>query len=179
MIKNKFVLPTIAVLFMVISGCSSSKVDTSSTMGEETGSMTSGASTTESMSGTEISSSSSGGSTDASSENLLDQRIVYFEYDSSSLDDLARRIVEAHAQNSLQNPGVKLRLVGHADERGSREYNLALGDRRAASVNKMFQANGISSSRIYAISMGEEEPAALGHDEESWQMNRRVEIVYE
>ncbi len=179
MIKNKFGLPIIAVLFMFISGCSSPTVDTSSATGEETGSVTSGVASSDSVSGTEISGDASGGSADASSENLLDQRAVYFEYDSSTLDDLARRIVAAHVQNSLQNPAIKLRLVGHADERGSREYNLALGDRRAASVNKMFQVNGVSSSRIYAISMGEEQPAALGHDEESWRLNRRVEIVYE
>lgn len=108
----------------------------------------------------------------------LSKRVVYFEYDSSQLTAEAQLIVEAHANYLIANPGLSLVLEGHADERGTREYNLALGEDRAKSVAKLMQAMSVSGGSLRAISYGEERPVALGHDESAWGLNRRVEILY-
>ena len=108
----------------------------------------------------------------------LSKRVVYFDYDSSALTAESQVIVEAHANYMISNPGVTLVLEGHADERGTREYNLALGEDRAKSVAKLMQAMGASSSGIRAVSYGEERPVALAQDESAWGLNRRVEILY-
>jgi peptidoglycan-associated lipoprotein len=110
--------------------------------------------------------------------DALSKRVVYFEYDSSLLTPEGQVIAEAHANYLLSNPGVSLVLEGHADERGTREYNLALGEDRAKSVAQFMQAIGVQSGRIRSISYGEERPVALGHDESAWGLNRRVEILY-
>jgi peptidoglycan-associated lipoprotein len=103
---------------------------------------------------------------------------VYFEFDSSTIDSESRSIIEQHAAYLAAHPDIRINLTGHADERGTREYNLALGDRRDASVERMLQVLGISSDRITTISYGEERPLAMGHDETSWRVNRRVEFIY-
>lgn len=108
----------------------------------------------------------------------LSKRVVYFEYDSSLMTPEAQVIAEAHANYLLSNPGVSLVLEGHADERGTREYNLALGEDRAKSVSQFMQAMGVQAGRVRTISYGEERPVALGHDESAWSLNRRVEILY-
>ncbi|MCZ7597355.1 MAG: peptidoglycan-associated lipoprotein Pal [Gammaproteobacteria bacterium] len=108
----------------------------------------------------------------------LSKRVVYFEYDSSLLSPEGQEIAEAHANYLLSNPGVSPVLEGHADERGTCEYNLALGEDRAKSVGQFMQAMGVQSGRIRTVSYGEERPVALGHDESAWSLNRRVEILY-
>lgn len=108
----------------------------------------------------------------------LSVRIIYFEYDSSSVKEEFRPVVEAHAIYLSQNPGTTVTLEGHADERGSREYNLALGERRAQSIKQQMLLLGASADQIRLVSYGEERPAIDGHDEYSWQQNRRVEILY-
>ncbi len=111
-------------------------------------------------------------------EDLLSQRRVYFEFDSSALDAESRAIVEAHAMYLVDNPDVKVVMEGHADERGTREYNLALGERRGKTVAQLMQDLGVMPQRITTISYGEEKPVALGHNESAWRLNRRVEILY-
>ena len=111
--------------------------------------------------------------------DLLGKRVVYFEYDSSVLTFEGEAIVQAHANYLNSAPGVQIILEGHADERGTREYNLALGEDRAKSVANVLQALGVSSNRIQTVSYGEERPVALGSDESSWSLNRRVEILYQ
>ena len=108
----------------------------------------------------------------------LSKRIIYFEYDSSEINPQYRSVIEAHAQYLVAHPDITLSLEGHADERGSREYNLALGERRAISVKEMMTVLGASSSQIRTISYGEERPIDEGHDEAAWSQNRRVELVY-
>jgi peptidoglycan-associated lipoprotein len=108
----------------------------------------------------------------------LSKRVVYFEFDSSLMTPEAQVIAEAHANYLISNPNVSLVLEGHADERGTREYNLALGEDRAKSVAQFIRAMGVQSSRIRSVSYGEERPVALGHDESAWSLNRRVEILY-
>ncbi len=108
----------------------------------------------------------------------LSQRVVYFEYDSADIGPDSQAVVEAHAAYLSNNFQINIVLEGHADERGTREYNLALGEDRSKSVSTMMQALGIGPERIQTISYGEERPSVLGSDEESWGLNRRVEILY-
>lgn len=108
----------------------------------------------------------------------LSKRVIYFEYDSSNVDEESRAVIEAHASQLSGNSGANVVLEGHADERGTREYNLALGERRAKAVSRLMQAYGITPERIQTISYGEERPASIGHDDSAWSLNRRVEILY-
>ena len=108
----------------------------------------------------------------------LSQRTVYFAFDSSRVEEDNRSIIEAHALWLARNPGASVTLEGHADERGTREYNVALGERRANSVRQLMALTGASGGQIRTISYGEERPAVEGHDESAWRFNRRVEIIY-
>ena len=110
--------------------------------------------------------------------SLLSVRIIYFEYDSSDVKSEDRTTVEAHAAYLVENPGTIITLEGHADERGSREYNLALGERRALTVKRQMALIGASPDQIRTVSYGEERPAIDGQDDYSWSQNRRVEIIY-
>ncbi len=109
----------------------------------------------------------------------LSQRLVYFGFDESIVTEEAQVIIRAHAQLLAQHPEVTLHLAGHADERGTREYNLALGEQRAVAVSAFFQEFGVDATRITTVSFGEELPAVTGADEESWALNRRVEITHD
>ena len=111
-------------------------------------------------------------------QSPLSKRTIYFEYDSSEIQGQYRSVIEAHALYLAANPGVVLSLEGHADERGSREYNLALGERRAQAVKNQMTVLGASSAQIRTISYGEERPVDEGHDDYAWSQNRRVELVY-
>ena len=110
--------------------------------------------------------------------DLLAKRRVYFAFDSSAVDEENRAIVEAHAAYLAANKNVKVVLEGHADERGTREYNLALGERRAQAVERMVKGLGVTPDRIKNVSYGEEKPLAMDHNEAAWTLNRRVEIIY-
>ena len=105
-------------------------------------------------------------------------RIIYFEYDSSDIRAESRPVIEANARALTGNRRTVTQLEGHTDERGSREYNIALGERRANSVRQQMIALGVSPQQIRIVSYGEERPAAGGQDEQSYALNRRVEIVY-
>jgi peptidoglycan-associated lipoprotein len=111
-------------------------------------------------------------------QSPLSVRIIYFEYNSDEIRSEFRSTIEAHAAYLSQNPDTTITLEGHADERGSREYNLALGESRALAVKQQMLILGASSSQIRLVSYGEERPAIDGHDEASWQQNRRVELLY-
>lgn len=111
-------------------------------------------------------------------QSLLAVRIIYFEYDSSDIKSEDRATVEAHAAYLVANPNTNMTLEGHADERGSREYNLALGERRAQTVKRQMTLLGASPNQIRIVSYGEERPAIDDHDDYSWSQNRRVEIIY-
>lgn len=108
----------------------------------------------------------------------LSQRVIYFAFDSSEVTPEGRDIINAHARYLAQNPEMSVVLEGHADERGSREYNLALGERRAKAVERMMTLQGVSTRQLQVVSFGEERPAAVGHDDSAWQLNRRVELLY-
>ena len=108
----------------------------------------------------------------------LSTRVVYFDFDESDIKPEFREVLEAHAQYLASHPSAAVTLEGHCDERGTREYNVALGERRANAVRRLMGLLGASEGQTDTISYGEERPAALGHDESSWALNRRVEIVY-
>ena len=110
--------------------------------------------------------------------NPLSKRVVYFDFDSSEIKSDDREVIMAHAQYLLSNPNEKIVLEGHADERGTREYNIALGERRAKAVSQLMVLQGVAQSQLDVVSFGEERPVALGHDESAWSVNRRVEILY-
>ncbi len=111
--------------------------------------------------------------------SVLADRIIYFDFDKSEIRPEYMTIIENHGEYLATYPDVKVRLEGHTDERGSREYNIALGERRALSVRQMLLLQGVSEDQITTISFGEELPALDGHDESAWSRNRRVEFVYD
>jgi len=110
--------------------------------------------------------------------SLLATRVVYFDFDKSDIKSDFRAVIQAHAEYLANNSNVSITLEGHADERGTREYNMALGERRANAVQRMLTLQGASASQIRVVSYGEERPAALGHNEDAWALNRRVEFIY-
>ena len=109
---------------------------------------------------------------------LLAKRVVYFDFDSSEIKGEGTDIVGAHAKYLANNPTARVRLEGHTDDRGSREYNIGLGERRAQSVRRALLLQGASEAQLSTVSYGAERPAVAGHDEAAWAKNRRVEIVY-
>ena len=116
---------------------------------------------------------------DENLENLLDQKTIYFEFDDAKVSEDSQRIIRAHAEILSDYPDASVAISGHADERGTREYNLALGDQRGEAVSAFFQEFGIDNSRISVVSFGEEKPAVVGFDESAWSLNRRAEFEYE
>lgn len=108
----------------------------------------------------------------------LANRVVYFEFDRSDIPSEHLDTLDAHARYLVEHPNVKVRLEGHADERGSREYNIGLGDRRAQAVRRILLFQGVANDQVTTVSYGEERPAVDGHDSEAYAQNRRVEIVY-
>ncbi len=108
----------------------------------------------------------------------LSKRSVYYDFDSFDIRGEYRDLVEAHAKFLMDNPKYKVRVEGNCDERGSTEYNLALGQRRADSVKRAMTLLGVPASRVEAVSYGEEKPKALGKDEDAYAENRRSDLVY-
>jgi len=110
---------------------------------------------------------------------LAETRVVYFDLDDDTVKSDAAAVLEAHAYVLRQDANLVVTIEGHCDERGTPAYNLALGERRANAVAQALMLNGVSSSQIKTVSYGEEQPAAEGHDESAWSMNRRGVINYE
>lgn len=111
--------------------------------------------------------------------SVLAEKVIYFEYNSDQMSEDYQVLISHHGRYLAANRDMKVRLEGHADERGSREYNVALANRRAQAVRKQVLFQGVNADQLSVISYGEEKPVSLGHDEESWRLNRRVELVYE
>jgi peptidoglycan-associated lipoprotein len=105
-------------------------------------------------------------------------RLIYFDFDSSEIRPEFSATLAEHARVLTQNPTVRVRLEGHTDERGSPEYNIGLGERRAQAVRRALMLQGVADAQISTVSYGEERPAVQGQTEEAWAQNRRVEIVY-
>ncbi|MEL6368484.1 MAG: peptidoglycan-associated lipoprotein Pal [Pseudomonadota bacterium] len=111
-------------------------------------------------------------------EDTADALIIYFEYDRSEVSAQYADILASHGRRLAQNPGQRLRLEGHADERGTREYNIGLGERRAQAVRRVLLISGASAGQISTVSYGEERPASLGSTESDYEKNRRVELSW-
>ena len=188
---NKTLL-ALAISTLMLSACSDTEEkDASLTDGSQNAASgindasTSGLNNTPGMSGSAMNGAS--GSGDYAStlgpefndpNNPLSKRTVYFMLDSSEVMPDFVPVIAAHAQYLIANPVQRMTLEGHGDERGSREYNIALGEQRAKSVANMMKAQGVSEIQIDIVSYGEEKPSAYGSDEAAWEQNRRVELVY-
>lgn len=110
--------------------------------------------------------------------NILSKRNIYFDLDQYEVTDKYRALVEAHAKYLVNHPESTVRIEGNADDRGSREYNLALGQKRAVAVKKLMNLFGVQDKQIETISYGKEKPKATGENEVAWAENRRDDIVY-
>jgi peptidoglycan-associated lipoprotein len=109
---------------------------------------------------------------------ILARRSIYYDYDQFDIKDEYRGMVEAHAKYLRENPAARVLIQGNADERGSREYNVGLGQRRSDNVKKMMVLLGARDNQIESVSLGEEKPQAEGHNESAWAKNRRSDILY-
>jgi peptidoglycan-associated lipoprotein len=140
---------------------------------------------TETSAGSGVSTERIGGGGDVGVSNLsardrelVRTLVIYFDYDQADIRPEFNELLAAHGRQLVANPNMNLRLEGHTDERGSREYNIGLGERRAQAVRRVLTLQGVSASQLTTVSYGEERPAQTGSDEESWRLNRRVELVY-
>jgi peptidoglycan-associated lipoprotein len=161
---------------VVLAGCSKNTIPdpdpADTTYGADAGASTSGMDGTNPYGGEEI-----GDNTDDPSAGELGT-VIYFEFDSSEVRAEDQDLVVRHAMQLTNNPGWRVRLEGHADERGSREYNIGLGERRAQAVRQMLLIQGVGSDQISTVSFGEERPIAFGNTESDYAQNRRVEFKY-
>lgn len=112
-------------------------------------------------------------------QRLLSTNTLYFGYDKFEITPENKKVIIAHAKKLAANPNLKLRIDGHTDERGSREYNIGLGERRAKAVSKILATKGVSSNQVVVVSYGKEKPAVIGENEYAWSKNRRAELEYE
>jgi peptidoglycan-associated lipoprotein len=161
------------VLLMVLAGCAGQKggtQDDGAVSDSGGGASSSGAGDDGYGQGSSYDEGGSGG--------LPDDRIIYFGFNQSDVTPGSMEVLTAHAKYLADNPQVEIRLEGHADERGSREYNIGLGENRAQAVRQVLLLRGVGSAEMNTVSYGEERPAATGSDDEAWALNRRVELVY-
>jgi peptidoglycan-associated lipoprotein len=128
--------------------------------------------------GTGTTASGAGGNPLRDPNNILSKRSVFFDFDSIVVKEEFRPLIEAHARYLAQNRSTRMTVQGNTDERGSREYNIALGQRRADAVKRMMTLTGAQDGQIETVSFGKEKPRNAGHDEAAWAQNRRGDIVY-
>jgi len=160
-----------------VAGCRSKPVQTDTSTG--TGAQQSGADAAGAdPNGAGVGDTGEGTEVQGPQEGLLAKRVVYFDFDSSEIRGEGTDIVVAHAKHVAGSPNVRVRLEGHTDERGSREYNIGLGERRAQAVRRALMLQGAADTQLSTVSYGEERPVGAGSDEAAWTQNRRVEIVY-
>jgi peptidoglycan-associated lipoprotein len=171
---QKWIRYSMLMMALAAAGCASKGVEPPAPVDSSKAAPGAGAATQPGTAGADA-----GGSALASAAGIPAQRVIYFDYDKSDVRAEANAILDAHAKYLAQNPQARARLEGHADERGSREYNLALGELRAQAASNYLMIRGVQSQQLSAFSYGEEKPAAEGHDDSSWQQNRRVEMVYQ
>ena len=173
MIKRIFTLVAAAAL---LAACETASTSDSSATGSTTASSSSGTSTAATSTATTTKTVAET-SEDMKQEFTKVGTTVLFDFDSSQLSDYARRVLDRQAGFLKAQPEARIILGGHADERGTREYNLALGERRAAAARDYLVAKGVNAARIRIISYGKERPVAVGSSEAAWRLNRRAESV--
>jgi peptidoglycan-associated lipoprotein len=167
--KNFVATIVVLVALTVVAGCKTKPV-------EEAPAAPAPTSTTD-TSGVDTSGAATEDAAGPSGE-LLSKRVVYFDLDRADIRADSQAVITAHARYLAGASSQKVRLEGHADERGSREYNIGLGERRAQAVRRALLLLGVAESQLATVSYGEERPAAAGSDEQAYSLNRRVEIVY-
>jgi peptidoglycan-associated lipoprotein len=111
-------------------------------------------------------------------QGILANRSIYYDFDKFDVKDEYRSLVEAHAKYLRENPKAKMLIQGNTDERGSREYNVGLGQRRSDGVKKMLTLLGVKEDQVESVSLGEEKPKSEAHNEEAWAQNRRSDMLY-
>jgi peptidoglycan-associated lipoprotein len=172
---NKRVWMAVA-LAAVLSGCSSVKLDDVPVEDRKSTAVTPGGGDTGARTGV------APVTVDQTAGNTIGPagvaRIVYFDYDSYVIKPQFQSIIESHARFLKSNGGRKIVIEGHTDERGGREYNLALGQRRSEAVRRALGLLGVTDAQVEAVSFGKEKPASTGNDESAWSQNRRAEIAY-
>jgi peptidoglycan-associated lipoprotein len=119
-----------------------------------------------------------GGALGGAATGALARTVIYFDFDKSEIRPEFAEVVAAHARNLTGHPNLRLKLEGNTDERGTREYNIGLGERRAQAVRRALMLQGVAESQLSTVSFGAERPAVEGDDEAAWSKNRRVELVY-
>ncbi len=174
--RNQFIKVSLLVISLfALAACSS----TSETDDSDTGSQASSSGSGSGSSASSSAGSSSGQLTqqEIRAQDALRQTVFYFDFDVAEFKPQDRDTLTFHARDLAANSGKRVRLEGHADERGTREYNLALGERRANGILNYFIVNGASRSQIEVVSYGEERPSQSGSTEQAYSRNRRVEVV--
>ncbi|HSP31623.1 MAG TPA: peptidoglycan-associated lipoprotein Pal [Halomonas sp.] len=169
-----------ALSIVVIAGCSSTGgTQDGDSYGSQDGSTT-GSSTSGTGTGSQYGSSSGSGSGagQQADSRIPEVRTIYFDYDRDTIKSEYESVVMAHARYLRANPDAQVVLHGHTDERGTREYNMALGERRAGAVERFLNIQGVSSAQMNVVSYGEERPAVNGQDESAYSQNRRVVFNY-
>ncbi len=174
-----------ALALALLAGCSSTDTQTPAPVEEATGATTAAPAAGATTSGT-TTAGVRGTATGAvpplgahkDPTSILAKRSVYFDYDQFAIKDEGRLLIEAHAKYLQGNRTLKIIIQGNTDERGTREYNIALGQKRSDAVKKLMQLLGATEVQIETVSFGKEKPRREGHDEASWAENRRVDIVY-
>ena len=166
-------------LAILLAACASTEPIKEAKVEERTPTPTTTVSPTATTQGTGTTSTAVKGDDLKNPNSILSKRVIYFDYDQDTVKSEYAALIQAHANYLANNRGRKIRLEGHADERGSREYNMALGQRRADAVRKATSVLGVGNDRMETVSFGEDKPKATGHDESAWAQNRRVEIVYD
>ena len=173
--RNQFFRVSLLVMSLFVLGaCSSTSESDDASDTESQGSSSSASGSASSSAG-----SNSGQLTQEQirAQNALRQTVFYFDFDVAEFLPADRETLTYHARDLAANPSKRVRLEGHADERGTREYNLALGERRANGILNYFIVNGASRSQVEVVSYGEERPSQSGQTENAYSRNRRVEIV--
>jgi peptidoglycan-associated lipoprotein len=186
---RKFFVAAIAAVFL--AGCASQETQPEAPIDDKGAATASaGGATTSGLGGTGVGGTTgssgavgaggtgAGGSPLRDPANILSKRSVYFDYDSFVVKDEFRPLVEAHARYLVANRGTRMIIQGNTDERGSREYNIALGQKRADAVKRTMTLLGAQEAQIESVSFGKEKPKNPGHDESAWAENRRADIVY-
>ena len=172
---NAFIKLVAPIALLTLAACAKDSTRPADDTGAAGGGSSSGS--TSPYSGPSAGSTGITSGSGSGSGQLPTGRVIYFEFDSSDINSEGQAIVAGWAAFLSANASGKVRLEGHCDERGTREYNVALGERRANAVLQALTARGVSERQVTVASFGEERPVAEGHDEAAWQQNRRVEVV--
>jgi len=170
----KYLLPTVLAAALM-AGCASTRLDDPAPVSQASPATPANAATTAQSS---VAAVTAKPSTTGDVAPIGSPRLVYFEYDSAAIRPEFQPVIVSHADYLAHHAGQKITIAGHTDERGGREYNLALGQERAEAVKKALHLLGVRDTQIETVSFGEEKPVSEAHTEDAWSKNRRAELMY-